>query len=452
VRRKIPFQIKEIHGILKKAGFDCYVVGGAVRNLVLGTPPKDWDLASNAQPAQVMQLFRKVIPTGILHGTVTLIYKGMLVEMTTFRIDGSYSDSRRPDSVEYTSSLLEDLKRRDLTINSMALNIETGEIIDPHDGRGDCKKKLVRAIGIPEERFDEDGLRILRALRFAGRLGLSIEPSTFAAMKTRADNLLSISAERIRMELEGILEAEKPSVSFQSMAGAGILRLILPELDACRGVRQREPHRFDVFTHSIMACDAAQASDLGLRLAALLHDIGKPHSLSEGEDGIPHFYGHETKSARLAHNILRRLKFPNDIIKRVPHLIAQHMFCYDSGWTSAAIRRFIIRVGKENLEDLFALRMADTLGMGGAPQTRGLDELRQRIATVLAQEEALSVKDLKISGEDIKTTLAIPPGPAIGKILAFLFESVVEDPALNDRNKLLHIAENFYTTRLNINY
>jgi poly(A) polymerase/tRNA nucleotidyltransferase (CCA-adding enzyme) len=450
VVQKIPFQIKEIHGTLKNAGFDCYIVGGAVRNLVLRTPPKDWDLASDAQPAHIMKLFRKVIPTGVLHGTVTVLYKGLHVEMTTFRIDGSYSDSRRPDSVEYTSSLLEDLKRRDLTINSMALDIETGEIIDPHDGRGDCKRKLVRAIGVPEERFDEDGLRILRALRFAGRLGFSIESSTLAAMKARAHNLLGISAERIRMELEGILEAEKPSVSLQGMAETGVLRLILPELEACRGVPQREMHRFDVFTHSILACDAAPANDQGLRLAALLHDIGKPPVRSEAEDGLPRFHGHEEESARLARNILIRLKFPSAAINRVPHLIAQHMFCYDPGWTDAAVRRFIIRVGKENLEDLFTLRIADTLGMGGPPpDTRALDELRRRITRVLEQEEALSLKDLKVSGEDIKKNLTLPPGPAVGKILAFLFESVVEDPALNEREKLLAIAGNFYKTRLN---
>jgi putative nucleotidyltransferase with HDIG domain len=449
VIRKIPFQIKEIHGILRNAGFDCYVVGGAVRNLVLGTPPKDWDLASNAQPEHVMKLFRKVIPTGVLHGTVTVLYKGLHVEMTTFRIDGSYSDSRRPDSVEYTSSLLEDLKRRDLTINSMALDIETGEIIDPHDGRGDCERKLVRAIGIPEERFDEDGLRILRALRFAGRLGFSIEPATFAAMKSRAKNLLGISAERIRMELEGILESEKPSVSFQGMAETGVLRLILPELDACRGVEQRELHLFDVFTHSILACDAAPARDQGLRLAALLHDIGKPPVRGEGEDGLPRFHGHENESARLAGNILLRLKFPNAVIKRVCHLIAQHMFNYDSTWTDAAVRRFIIRVGRENLEDLFILRTADAQGMRNLPaDTRGLEELRHRIASVLQREEALSLKSLKVSGDDIKKTLALPSGPAVGKILGFLFESILEDPALNEREKLLLIAKNFYTTRL----
>jgi poly(A) polymerase/tRNA nucleotidyltransferase (CCA-adding enzyme) len=254
------------------------------------------------------------------------------------------------------------------------------------------------------------------------------------------------------MELEGILEAEKPSVSFQGMADTGVLRLILPELDACRGVGQRELHRFDVFTHSILACDAAPASDQGLRLAALLHDIGKPPSRSEGEDGLPRFYGHEEESARLARNILLRLKFPGNIIERVPHLIARHMFSYDPSWTDAAVRRFIIRVGKQHLEDLFTLRVADTLGMGGPPaDTGGLGELRQRIARVLEQEEALSLKDLKVSGEDIKKNLALPPGPAVGRILAFLFDSVVEDPSLNDREKLLAIAGNFYKTRLRIN-
>jgi tRNA nucleotidyltransferase/poly(A) polymerase len=376
----------------------------------------------------------------------------MSFEMTTFRIDGEYSDSRRPDSVEYTSSLFEDLKRRDLTINSMALDIETDNIIDPHDGAGDCKRKIIRAIGNPVERFDEDGLRILRAVRFAGRLGFSIEPETFAAMKARAGNLKTISAERIRMELEGILESDKPSVPLTIMSETGILDLVLPELAACRGVQQREMHRFDVFTHSILACDGIRdTQDLGLRLAALLHDIGKSPALSIAEDGLPRFFGHETESARLAENILLRLKFPTAVIKRVTHLVAQHMFAYDSSWTDSAVRRFIIRAGREYLEDLFTLRIADSYGMTGqTPDTRGVNELRGRVAGILEKEEAVSLKDLKLSGQDIKNALELPAGPKIGVILNFLFESVIEDPALNDRETLLKIAKNFYTTRLNV--
>jgi tRNA nucleotidyltransferase/poly(A) polymerase len=449
MRRKIPFQVKGVYGVLKDAGFDCYVVGGAVRNLVLGTPPKDWDLATNALPADVMRLFRRVIPTGFSHGTVTVLYKGMSLEVTTFRIDGEYSDARRPDSVEYTSRLEEDLKRRDLTINAMALEVKTGKIIDPLGGRDDCSCGIIRAIGVPEERFNEDGLRILRAVRFAGRLGFSIEPKTFAAMKARAENLRAVSSERIRMELEGILESEKPSDSFIIMAEAGILGLILPELEACRGVPQRELHRFDVFTHSILSCDGVRAPDLGLRLAALLHDIGKPAVLSLGEDGLPRFYGHETESARLAGAIMLRLKLPTAVIKRVTHLIGRHMFSYTPDWTDAAVRRFIIRAGRENLEDLFTLRMADSYGMTGLPpDPHSLEGLRARVAAVLEQEDALSLKDLKLSGEDIKTALSLSPGPRVGTILNFLLESVVEDPALNERQKLLTLAENFYRARL----
>ncbi|MDR1933423.1 MAG: HD domain-containing protein [Spirochaetales bacterium] len=449
MRRKIPRQVQEIYTTLKNAGFECYVVGGAVRNLVLGTPPKDWDLATDALPQEVIKLFRKVIPTGVPHGTVTVLHKGISCEVTTFRIDGIYTDLRRPDSVEYTSSLSEDLRRRDFSINAMALDIETGEIIDPHDGQEDCLRKIIRAIGRPEERFDEDGLRILRGIRFAGRLGFTIESDTLAAMIARADNLKTISAERIRMEIENILESEKPSESFAIMSDTGVLDLILPELAACRGVIQREMHSFDVFTHSILACDGIVVADPGLRLAALFHDIGKAPALRFTEDGEPRFFGHEAESARLTQGILLRLKFPNALIRRVTHLIAQHMFSYDCRWTDAAVRRFIIRVGKENLEDLFTLRLADSYGRTGVPpDPRSLDGLRRRITGVLSRDEALTLKSLKLSGEDIKNTLSLPPGPSIGQILNFLFESVVEDPSLNDREKLLRIAENFYKTRL----
>jgi tRNA nucleotidyltransferase/poly(A) polymerase len=451
VIRKIPPQVKEIYTTLKNAGFECYVVGGAVRNLVLGTPPKDWDLATDALPQEVIKLFRRVIPTGVPHGTVTVLHKGVSCEVTTFRIDGAYTDSRRPDSVEYTSSLHEDLKRRDFSINAMALDMETGEIIDPHDGQEDCARKIIRAIGKAEERFDEDGLRILRGVRFAGRLGFLVEPETLAAMKARAENLRTISAERIRMELENILESDKPSDSFMIMSATGVLAIILPELDACRGVKQREMHSFDVFTHCILSCDGVAVPDMGLRLAALLHDIGKPPALTFAEDGEPRFFGHEAQSASLAQSIMLRLKFPTALIKRVTHLIAQHMFAYDPDWSDAAVRRFIIRAGKENLEDLFTLRMADSYGMKDSPpDPRSLDGLRGRISAVLSQEEALSLKDLKLSGDDIQNALSLPPGPFIGRILKFLFESVVEDPALNDKEKLLRIAENFYTSRLKV--
>jgi putative nucleotidyltransferase with HDIG domain len=396
-----------------------------------------------------MRLFRRVIPTGVSHGTVTVLYKGAAFEITTFRIDGAYSDSRRPDSVQYTSSLIEDLRRRDFTINAMALDPCTGEIIDPHGGTEDCRLGIIRAMGNAEERFNEDGLRILRAVRFAGRLGFRIEEATFEAMQSRAGNLLSISAERVRDEIEGILASRKPSVSFEIMAQAGILGLILPELEACRGVRQRQMHSFDVFTHSILACDAAPVDDEGLRLAALLHDIGKPPCRTFAGDGEPRFYGHEKESARMTEVILLRLKFPSAVIKRVTHLVGLHMWSYDASWTDAAVRRFIMRAGRENLESLFLLRMADSFAMAGlAPDPRPLAQMRSRIEGILAREEALSLKDLKAGGEDIKKTLGLVPGPRVGIILDFLLEAVVEDPKLNEREKLLSMARNFYETRL----
>lgn len=439
--------MKEIHNTLHSAGYACYAVGGAVRNMILRMEPKDWDLATDAEPETVMRLFRRVIPTGIKHGTVTILYRGASYEITTFRIEGRYSDSRRPDGVEYTPSLDEDLKRRDFSINAMAVDIGTGHLVDPHDGRGDCRRRIVRAIGIPEERFNEDGLRILRAVRFAGRLDFTIHPDTLKAMKICVLNLDRISRERVRSEIEEILLSDTPSRSFLIMEETGILERILPELSSARGVTQKGYHRYDVFLHSLLSCDGIPLQDVGLRLAALLHDIGKPAALTMGEDGQPRFHGHEAESARIAGALMRRLKFPAAVEKRVVHLVREHMFNYEPGWTDAAVRRFIIRVGRENIEDILSLRLADQYGTTGKKaDPRSLDEFRDRISRVL--DEALSLKDLRINGKDLARHAGIPAGPSMGRVLDFLLESVVEDPSLNEREVLLEIAGRFYNSRI----
>ena len=446
---KLPDALHEIHDRLAEAGHACYLVGGAVRSLILGLPPKDWDLATDAEPEEVMRLFRRVIPTGIKHGTVAILHRGGQYEITTFRIDGKYTDSRRPDSVVFTQDLLEDLRRRDFTINSMAVDIGTGTLTDPHDGRGDCKRKIVRAIGNPVERFDEDGLRILRAVRFAVQLGFDIEEATVAGIRSRVDNLRKISAERIRDELDKILAAETPSQAFRFMAETGMLAIVLPELAEGIGMEQKGMHLYDIFNHNILACDGAPKDRPDLRLAALLHDIGKPEVRESESNGLPRFHRHDEASAKIASAVLKRLKYPTALEKRVVHLVREHMFNYEPKWSDAAVRRFLRKVGREYVDDLFLLRQADQYGTRGKkPDPLSLREFRERIDRVLAEEHALTLKDLKVNGEDLHRDAKIPKGPAMGSVFDFLLEAVLDDPALNVREKLLELAENFYASRI----
>lgn len=449
MKYKLPEALQDIHDRLAEAGHGCYLVGGAVRSLVLRMPPKDWDLATDASPEEVMKLFRRVVPTGIKHGTVAILHKGGQYETTTFRIDGKYSDSRRPDSVVFTGDLLEDLKRRDFTINAMAIDIGTGELTDPHGGRDDCRRKIIRAIGDPLERFDEDGLRILRAVRFAVQLGFTIEPGTVEGIESRAGNLRKISAERIRDELDRILASETPSWAFRFMAETGVLRIVLPELADGIGMQQKGMHLYDVFTHNILACDGAPRERLDLRLAALLHDIGKPEVKESETNGLPRFHRHDEASARIASSVMKRLKYPAALEKRVVHLVKEHMFNYEPRWSDAAVRRFVKKTGREFIDDLFLLRIADQYGTRGSrPDPLALREFRERIDAVLAEDHALSLKDLRVNGEDLHREAGVPKGPAMGKVFDYLLESVLDDPSLNEKEKLIEMAGNFYRTRI----
>ncbi len=437
----VPHELKEFARVFKEAGRKCYIVGGAVRDGLLGRPVSDYDAATDAPPEEVRRLFRKVIPTGIEHGTVTVLWKGRSIETTTFRRDVGYSDGRRPDRVEFGASLEEDLERRDFTINAMALDPLGGELADPHDGRRDLERGLVRAVGDPAARFEEDGLRPLRAVRFASQLGFEIEEKTLAAIPGALPRFRLVSAERVRVELEKILLSPAPSRGFLLMEGCGMLASALPELASCRGVEQKGFHRFDVLDHLLSSTDAAPR-DLVLRLAALLHDAGKPETKALGSDGVATFYRHEEASARIADRVMRRLRFPNGVMAEVLHLIRQHMFFYEDSWSDAAVRRFLARVGPENVERLFALRLADGAGMLGEPvDPRSLDPLRRRVDRVLAEQEALSLKDLAVGGTELARA-GIPKGPAMGKILAELLEAVLDDPEQNTAERLLAIATN----------
>jgi putative nucleotidyltransferase with HDIG domain len=434
-----PPELREFALVFRNAGKSCYIVGGAVRDSLIGKSVCDYDAATDARPEEVMRLFKRVVPTGIKHGTVTVIWKGKPIETTTFRRESGYADGRHPDEVEYGASLEEDLSRRDFTINALAYEPLEKSLVDLYGGQKDLERRLIRAVGNAAERFEEDGLRPLRALRFASQLGFEIEPETLAAIRPSLERFRLVSPERVREELEKILRSPKPSTALRLMEETGMLAIVLPELVRCRGVEQKGLHRFDVLDHLYASVDAAPA-DPFVRLAALLHDIGKPETRALGADGIATFYGHEALSAREATQIMRRLRFPNAVIDEVAHLVRQHMFFYEDSWTDAAVRRFLARVGETEVERLFALRLADGTGMTGIPAPpESLDPLRRRIERILSDREAFKLKDLAIGGNEL-SSLGIPKGPAMGKILAELLETVLDDPGQNTREKLLEIA------------
>lgn len=447
-----------MNDLFASRGFSAYLVGGAVRDLILGKKASDWDVATNATPRQVMSIFHKVIPTGIAHGTVTVHFMKKEIEVTTFRTEAGYSDGRHPDSVAYAATIEEDLSRRDFTMNAIAANLKDGSICDPFHGQEDIKKKLIRTVGKAHERFMEDGLRPIRAIRFSSQLGFQIEDETYSEISNPEvqKKIESISIERFRDEFEKILKTATPSIALKRFEETGLLTFFIPELAQGRGVSQQDGrgfHDFDVLDHNLYACDGAPRDNQPVRLAALFHDIGKtPCRTTEiidyqGEKiEVVHFHGHEGSSAKMAKNLLFRLKFPNALIDQVCHLIKEHMFFYESSWGDAAVRRFIVRVGKENIENLFLLRYADIYGMHCTPvDPRGqtvalLNELKDRIAKVEEEKSAQSLKDLAVNGRDLME-IGIPAGKRIGYILNELFQTVLDDPQMNDKEKLLVIAK-----------
>jgi putative nucleotidyltransferase with HDIG domain len=448
---RIPRVVRDFAVVFREAGFQCHLVGGAVRDILLGRPHTDYDIATDARPEQVIPLFRRVIPTGIKHGTVSVHFKGTVFEVTTFRTETAYGDGRRPDAVTFTPSIIDDLSRRDFTINAIAYDLLADRVADPHEGRRDLRDGIIRAIGDPSERFREDGLRPLRACRFAAQLGFIVEERTRTAIPASLDILSMVSAERVRDEILKILDAPLPSVGFALMRETGILAVVLPELLQGEGVQQGGFHCHDVFQHSLYACDAAPRESPVLRLAALLHDVGKPRTRGAGTDGRPTFYGHEKVSAEMTQSILERLKLPNATIKAVSHLVAHHMFNYQEEWSDAAVRRLIARVGEGSIQDLIALRRADQIGM--CPENRqyfpqGLSDFAGRVSAVMEAGRAFTVSKLAVDGNDIMRDVGLAPGPRVGTILNELLKSVLEDPALNEKGKLLEIAKKLVKERL----
>lgn len=446
---RIPAVVRSLAAVFRTHGRQCYLVGGAIRDISMGRPSADFDIATDAPPADVMRMFPRVIPTGLKHGTVTVLFKGTHFEVTTFRVDDGYSDGRRPDSVTFAPTIGEDLARRDFTINAMAYDLHEDLLIDPHDGRGDLAAGLIRAIGDPDARFHEDGLRPMRACRFSAQLEFSVAEGTRAAIRRALDVVARVSVERIRDEILKMMEAPRPSRGFELMRDTGLLDLILPELAEGVGVEQGGGHCFDVFRHSLAACDAALRSDVLLRLAALLHDCGKPRALLAGEGGRTGFQGHDRISAQITEAVMLRLKFPTLAIKRVTHLVKHHMFNYREEWSDAAVRRFLARVGEENVADLLELRTADVRGMCGQREAPALlSGFMARIREAVNEGHALTVRSLAVDGRDLMESLALKPGPVVGTILEQLLQAVLDDPALNERGKLLEMAGRIYRERV----
>ncbi len=453
---KIPDELKKMNEIFSQNGFEAYLVGGAVRDMLLGKKADDWDVTTNAKPEEVMKIFRRVIPTGIDHGTVTVHFSGQEIEVTTFRTESDYSDGRHPDKVEYAGHIEEDLSRRDFTMNAIAASLEDGHIVDPYGGVEDLKKGIIRTVGIPHERFMEDGLRPVRALRFASKLQFSIEKDTYSEIfeENVQKKIASISVERFRDELMKMMASPKPSVGLKMMEETGVLKIFMDELSVCRGCIQKDDrgyHIFDVMDHNIYACDGAPKEKPLLRLAAFLHDCGKPASKVERTvEGhkINNFYNHEKYSVEIARSLMTKLKFSNAEIDYVCHLIENHMFHYESSWSDAAVRRFIVRVGLDSFDDLIDLRLADMYGkynadvrLHNSAGCANLVELTDRVKALAAQSCALSLKDLKVNGKDLIAE-GIPAGKKLGKILNELFQTVLDDPKMNDREKLLKLAKN----------
>jgi tRNA nucleotidyltransferase/poly(A) polymerase len=440
--------LKEVSSIFSNKNKQLYLVGGAVRDSLRGFKAQDWDLATDALPEEVITMFREsvprgfVIPTGIKHGTVTVHYKGHAMEITTFRTESNYSDGRRPEKVEFGASIEEDLSRRDFTMNAMAYKIPDGPLIDLFGGKADIKARLIRSVGKAEERFAEDGLRPFRAIRFASQLDFRLEEEVLAAIPGVRPLCAQVAPERIRDELDKIIGSKRPSTGFLLMEKTGLLEQFLPELAFCRGIEQKGFHCFDVLDHSLLALDYAANKETvpEVRLAALYHDIGKPLVRSLDDMGIWTFYQHERESSRMARDIFLRFRYPRAVIEKVCHLIEEHMFHYEENWGDAAVRRFIIRVGEENLPNLYDLRLADAYGMAKIePSADSLARLMERINAVLEEKKALSLKDLAVSGNDLATQ-GIKPGKSMGIILRELLETVLDDPELNTREKLLEIA------------
>lgn len=445
---KIPKEVLDIAETLKKHKFEAFLVGGCVRDLLLGKEPADWDIATNARPEEIQKIFPDSVYENKF-GTVGVKSEGTrekelgtrIIEVTTYRLEGKYTDKRHPDEIKFAKTIEEDLARRDFTINAMAiplthdtkLKTNNGEVVDPYGGQKDLKAKLIRAVGNPEERFNEDALRLMRAVRFSAQLNFKIEEQTAAAIKKHAGLLEFIAKERVRDEFEKLIMTENAVMGIEEMRKSGLLKHVLPELEEGVGVGQNKHHVYTVYEHNMKSFEYAVSRNFPfhLRIASLLHDIGKPRT-KQGDGLDSTFYGHQVIGERMVLEIMDRLRFARDLSEKVALLVREHMFVYDPETvTLAGVRRLLRRVGTENIDDLFKVREADRIGSGvPKAQPYRLRYLKAMVEKV--QKDPISPKMLKIKGDAVMEILKIEPGPRIGKILAILLDDVLENPQTNE--------------------
>ena len=459
----IPKEIRAALAILENAGFEAYLVGGCVRDLILERIPQDWDITTNARPEKIQELFPKSFYENKF-GTVSVITgsedpKLRAIEITPYRLEGKYSDKRHPDEIKFADKLEDDLARRDFTVNALALGLKSGTpplnppivkggrsgsspllykeglgevIIDPFGSQKDLEKKIIRAVGDPEERFYEDALRIMRAVRFAAELGFKIEAKTEKALKNKANLLKMIAKERVRDEFSKIIMSEKPSEGLEALREAGILKLFLPEIEEGYGVGQNKHHIYTVWEHNSRALDhaAKEKWPLVVRMSALFHDIGKPRAkIGDGPNST--FYNHEVIGAKMSAVVLARLKYGNDFAEKVTKLVRYHLFYYNVDEVSeSSVRRLISRVGPEDMEDLIRVRICDRIG-SGVPKAEPYKLRHFRFLVEKLQRDPVSLKMMKLNGDKIKELAGLPQGVRIGLLLNALFDEVLEDPQKN---------------------
>lgn len=432
---QLPEKVNMIIRELQAHGFDAYAVGGCIRDSILGREPNDWDITTDARPEQVKAIFHRTVDTGIQHGTVTVLLEREGFEVTTYRVDGEYEDARHPKSVTFTASLLEDLKRRDFTINAMAYNDRTG-LVDAFDGIGDLKRRVIRCVGSAAERFEEDALRMMRAVRFAAQLNCTLEEGTAAAIRQLAPNLARISAERIRTELVKLLLSPHPEL-MREVYDSGMADVFLPEFSRMMQTEQNNPHHlYSVGEHTVHAICAVEPEPV-LRLTMLLHDVAKPSCRTTDAQGIDHFHGHPEEGARMTREILRRLKFDNDTIARVSALVRIHD---DRPFLNRKnVRRAINRNGIAQYPALFAVQRADTLAQSAyrrEEKLRYIEEYETLYRQILEQGQCVSLKELAVNGSDL-IEAGMSRGKEIGTVLNRMLEDVLEEPERNQREILL---------------
>ncbi len=436
---KIPQEIKDVSAKLIAGGYDAYIVGGCVRDLIIGRNPKDWDLTTNATPEQMIPLFEKTFYENDFGTVGVVISDETTVEVTPYRLESAYSDNRHPDKVTFSDKLEDDLKRRDFSINALAADVVKGDVVDNFNGVVDLESKTIRAVGNPDKRFTEDALRLIRAIRFSAELGFTIEHETQNSIIKHSDYIRNISIERIRDEVTKIIASDNPMMGFVFLEKLGLLKHFLPEISSSVGVTQNQAHSFDVFEHLLRSLQHAADKQYPfyVRVAALLHDVGKPISkrnIKGGKDCT--FYGHEVIGARMANEILKRMKFTNENIKLVTTLVRWHMFFSDTEQISlSAVRRIIRNVGPDHIWDLVNLRICDRIGTGRPKE----DPYRLRKYMSMIEEvlrEPVSVSKLKIGGNELMKLADLKPGPKIGFILNILLEEVIDNQEKNNSDFL----------------